>query len=153
MYDVLKNLKECIQTCFDDAGDCRYSFFVSLGIPPAACSSIAVWADSSQRSRSDNPECCTNVYDTDIKITLTHCCLKTDLETEFNPVTADTDSQCFLNDICRLRECLSCEGCTIPSLGCGLIVERVEFDQETQGNCYSATITVSFTEDCCGTTE
>lgn len=154
MYQLLSDLKDCIQTCFDPSGDCNYAYFVSLGIPPADCSSIAVWLDSSRRNRSDNSECCTNIYDTNINVTITRCCMTTDADIEFNPTKEEQDAACFLDDLCKLRDCLSCGGCDLSSyaMGCGLVVDDVRLDQEKMGMCYSATIALKITEDCCGGT-
>lgn len=152
MYQLLSDLKDCLQDCFEQT-DCGYSFLISMGIPPADCSTIALWLDSSRRNRSDNNECCTSVYDTQINITITRCCLVSARGEVWNPLLEEQDMECFLADICRLRECLSCNGCTIPGIGCGLQVLDVSFDREVQGGCYSATISVNVVEDCCGASE
>lgn len=149
MYEILSSLKDCLQTCFDPDSNCAYQFFVSLGIPPAECNSIAVWLESSQRARSDNSECCTSIFNTDINITLTRCCGEREV---FDPKAEDKDAECFLNDLCRLRDCLSCGSCVLADydLGCGGLISEVRMDMEKQGGCYSATLTLGITEDCCG---
>lgn len=151
MYQILSDLRDCIQTCFDQS-DCSYQFFVGLGVPPADCSSIAVWLDSSSRSRGDNSECCTEYYDTQINITITSCCNKADKSIGFNPIVEEKDAECFLNDLCKLRDCLSCGGCSLGqhSISCGLVVDRIDLDMEVHGTCYSATISTTIVENCCG---
>jgi hypothetical protein len=150
MYQILSDLKDCIQTCFDQS-DCNYQFLVSLGFPPADCSTIAVWLDSSARSRGDNPDCCTDIYDTQINITITRCCMSADGQIDYNPTVEEQDAQCFLDDLCKLRNCLGCNGCELQdhTISCGLVVNRVELDRTKQGGCYSATISTTIVENCC----
>lgn len=151
MFDILDDLRNSVKDCLEGLS-CEYMFFISLGKPPADCNSIAFWYDGSSRNRSDNGDCKTNVYDTDLTITITRCCTSTDAELNFNPIQEEKDARCFLEDLAALRACLSCDSSSALSshiLSCGLLVTSVNADQEKYGGCYSADITVRIVEDDC----
>lgn len=151
MFDTLSDLRDSVNECLSELS-CEYSFFISLGRPPADCNSIAFWYDGSARNRSDNGDCRTNVYDTDLMITITRCCASVDAELAFNPVNEEKDAKCFLDDLSALRNCLSCASSDSLSshiISCGMIVSEVKADQEKYGGCYSADITIRIVEDDC----
>lgn len=150
-FELLSDLRDQIKECLEDLS-CEYNFFVSLGIPPADCNSIAFWYDNSRRNRVDNGECTTSALDTEITITITRCCVTADAEVSFDFLQEEKDAKCFLDDLDALLACLSCNGSTLLEdyiLSCGALITNVRLDNEKMGGCYSANITISFTEDIC----
>lgn len=150
IFAALRALLDQIEECLVDP--CPYVTFVSRGLPPADCSSIAAWYGSSRRAR-DNQDCSTLLYDTTLNITVTHCCITPDGEVAFDFAREEIEAQCFLENLMAIRECLSCNSSEVLApyrLSCGALVENVSADLEARGGCYSATLSLSLLEeDCC----
>ena len=147
-YDALRGLLDDIQACMDT--ECHYKTFVSLGIPPAECDSIAAWM-SYQRRTEDNSECQNAYFDHAVNLTLTRCCINTDAAKEFSHASEQEDAQCFLRDIDALINCLTCESlANLESSDCGSTIGEISYDLEKEGGCYSATITLNrLVIECC----
>lgn len=149
MFAALASLRDCLSSCLQTS-DCKYNFIISRGLPPAEqCNQVAIYWGNSIRSRADNTDCCTEYYQTDIKITLTRCCIQADAGKSFNAEAEERETECFLNDVCSIRDCLKCiQGCALHDyiIGCGAIVTSISPDFQTEGGCYSATFTLQVTE-------
>lgn len=149
IYQILRDLLDQIVECLGDP--CPYQVFVSRGYPPADCSSIAAWYSNSNRA-SENQDCQTTIYDTDLKFTITHCCVTPDTGIGFDFEREEIEAECFLTNLAAIRECLSCSATDTVSqyiLGCGALVTSVVADPEARGGCYSATVTIAIEEDDC----
>lgn len=150
MWDALVALRDCLKAGIQTS-DCKYNFIISRGEPPAEqCNQIALMYEGSIPSRGDNDDCCTRIYRTSFKVMLTRCCVQPDAGVNFDPKAEERETQCFLNDVCTIRNRLKCiSTCTLHDhmMGCGLIVESISPDREPQGGCYSVTFRVSFVEE------
>lgn len=152
MFQNLNDLRDAVKACLES--DCEYQFFISLGRPPAECNSVAFWYDGSSRSRTDNVDCVTTVFDTDLVVTLTRCCVSADANLEFDVAQEEKDAQCFLNDLEALVNCLTCGAVAeLKTLSCGVLVSDIRVDQEKQGGCYSVDIILNVTDEICCITE
>lgn len=150
VYSVLRDLLDQIVTCLGDP--CPYQVLVSRGMPPADCSSIAAWYGGSRRDR-DSAECATDLYETSLSFTVTHCCITPDQGVGFDFEREEIEAECFLENLMAIRECLACEATAVVGsrmTGCGALVSSVSVDPEPRGGCYSATIRVDIVEsECC----
>lgn len=147
-YDAARALLDQIAICMGGER-CEYALFVSMGTPPAVCSSIATHFGSAERSDRDSSECLL-VTDDILHVTITRCCNEPEV---FNPVQEELDAKCFLDDLWRLKTCVACEvGAALDAFteSCTPVLESVRADNEREGGCYSAVLTISFTEvNCC----
>jgi len=149
-FQLLSDLRNQIKECLE--ASCEYDFFISLGRPPADCNSIAFWVDSSRRNRFDNGECTTSTLDSEVRVTLTRCCIAADSGLQFDTKQEEKDAKCFHDDVQALLACISCNGSTLLQdyiISCGTLISDVRYDQERLGGCYSVEISLSFTEDIC----
>jgi hypothetical protein len=146
-YDAARALLDQIAICMGGER-CEYALFVSMGTPPAVCSSIAAHFGGATSNR-DSSECLL-VTDDVLHVTITRCCVESEV---FDPVREDLNAKCFLDDLWRLKNCIACEASAVLdpyTEGCSPVFESVRVDVEIEGGCYSATITLSFTEvNCC----
>lgn len=150
IFETLRDLLEQIRLCLDDTS-CEYSYFVSLGIPPAECNSIAVWHGDIVRSR-ENSECSNSFISRDLNITITRCCVRADAAVGFDQVAESDDAMCFLSDLESLIECLVCTDPPLLSgktMACAATMNSVRLDLEKLGGCYSATINLSYDDVIC----
>lgn len=144
-FQILSDLRDQIKECLD--ASCEYTFFLSLGRPPADCNSIAFWYKEMSRSPRDNTDCITTIFDTDIVLTITRCCVVADSAIGFNFTQEEHDAQCFISDLQALLCCLN--DIDVPSISCGPFILEVQLDQERLGGCYSADIVLSLTDELC----
>lgn len=148
-YVLLSDLRDHIKECLDP---CEYKVFTSLGRPQAECNSIGIWYEGSRRNRADNTDCATRVFDTEIMVTLTRCCVAADASIDFDFAQEEKDALCFHDDLSTLLACLSCSSETLLAnyiISCGTLIESVRVDQEKMGGCYSADIRLSIVDDIC----
>lgn len=150
-YDLLRDLLDQIRACtFDQNASCTYTYYVSMGQPSADCNSIAAWLDMKDRS-SVNPDCATAHMDVAIKLMITRCCTSLDAQEQFDPTLEQKEAQCFLNDLDLLISCINCNLTAPEDMSCGYVLSSVLTDNEREGGCYSATLSIDLTEEeCCG---
>lgn len=145
-YDALRALLDQIEVCFTG---CEYDTFVSMGIPPAVCNSIAAYFGEAIRSGTDSSECILVTDDT-FYITITRCCAESE---EFNSAAEEAEAKCFLEDLELLMQCLHCNIAAVMDPftdDCSPIIDSIIADRVREGGCYSATITISFAQvNCC----
>jgi len=149
-YDALAALLAEIKTCMGGQ-ECSYNLFVSRGIPPADCNSIAGFVEQS-RPESTEFDDCNNRYNDSLVISITRCCLDPDTQDSFDPALEDREAKCFYDDARLLLECVHCNAGTAlgPYIaGCQPLISGMEFDMEALGGCYTALIRIAIAEDVC----
>lgn len=146
-YDAAAALLAEIRTCM--GGDsCDYAMYVSLGAPVAACNSIVAWWDHSSRDDDSSDEC-NLVMESRLIVGIIRCCGERE---EFDPVAEDADAKCFLDDLFILKTCLACNAAMAlePYIHCEPYVEDLAWDDEKEGGCYSAALSITMSEyQCC----
>lgn len=148
LFAGLVELRDLIVACLGDT--CEYKVFISLGEPPADCNSIALWYSSSSRNRSDNSDCITQYLDSTLNITITRCCVTADASPTFSPAQEQKDAECFYADFESLLTCLTCNDILDDWItSCGANISSIRWDNSKSGGCYSATISLFFTEEIC----
>lgn len=150
-YDAANALLTEIRACMGGES-CPYQLFVSRGMPPADCNSIVARYDGGRRNDRESNDC-DSVFEEEIVVTLTKCCVTPDIQTNWNPVLEDAEAKCFYDDLALLRQCLICNGMTAlePYVdGCKPYVTATVLDPMSEGGCFSGSIVIRFRNvDCC----
>lgn len=151
MADLVTVAADCVQNT--SVRGCQYEVFVSNGEPPADCSHIAAfWTGGTIVPGSD--KCLVKVRE-NFRVSLNRCCLKADMEAEFDPAVEDDDAKCFVTDFGALFECLVCNVQTAlkPYIrSCqDVMVKVAQPDNSPQGGCMGGMVDISFVrlQPCC----
>lgn len=145
-YDIAAAVLAQVKTCIDD---CDYAIYVSQGRPTADCSAVTMWPASSDDILRKLGRC--DTYRSEgFRVTMTRCCATVDsVAGAFEPTREDAEAECFLRDVDLVDRCLVCNVPEILST-MGRIdcddnpVRGVVFDQERQGECYTAEWVITY---------
>lgn len=146
-YDLGSEILGAVIACLGDP--CEYETYVATGRPQAECNSIAFWVDNSSPTIASRVEKCRMYRRETVRLTITRCCGAVDSQVEFDPTREDKDASCFLADLDTIMRCLCGELPTILKdrrIDCRdeHPLRDVIFDQERQGDCYSADLLITF---------
>jgi hypothetical protein len=85
-----------------------------------------------------------------IAVSITRCCANEQID--FDPALEDSEAKCFLDDAELLLQCIHCNAKTALEpwiVGCNPVILDIQFDDEAEGGCYSATIRIEIPKDVC----
>ena len=151
VYTISGIILSEIQSCFDDV-TCDYKYFVSVGEPPADCSTITAHHTGSVLNDRKAGTCLVTRRDS-FEVMITRCCMK--LSEEFDPAVEDENARCFYNDYDEILSCLVCglgDALSAFSTNCKLLkVRSSSFDRAPMGGCFTGYIRIEIErfEGCC----
>lgn len=142
LYTISALILSEIQLCLVD-NTCKYDYFVSMGEPPADCSSISTYyLGSNIIDKNANP--CIKTRIDKFEVMITRCCMEQN--PNFDPVVEDRNAKCFLDDYEIILDCLVCninDALAQYNINCKLNnVRGSGTDRAPMGGCYSGSINI-----------